>query len=258
MAARAIWKGIVGIGEMRIPVKLYSAVEDQSVHFRLLDRGDKRPVRQSMVNPESKKVVAYGDADRAFLADNGSLVILEKEELEKLVPEKSRDIEVESFLNPGEIDHRWYDRPYFLGPDGDIGAWSALAFALEKAGMEGLARWVMRNKEYVGALRLHEGVPMLITLRHAEEVVPVEALKAPGGAALDEKELDMARQLIGMLETPFDPEAYRDEYRLQVLDLVETKAKGKKFKRAPSREPQRAERDVGRALKESLKAAKKQ
>ena len=258
MVARAIWKGVIRFGDISVPVKLYSAIEDQSVHFRLLDRKDRKPVRQSMVNPETNEVVAFGDADRAFLAENGSLVILEKEELEQLIPEQSRDIEVIAFLADGEIDHRWYDRPYFLGPDGSSEAWSALAHALEKAKLEGLVRWVMRNKEYMGALRLHEGFPILISLRHAEEVVPMEALKAPGGKALDAKELTMARQLIGMLETEFEPQAYRDEYRLQVMDLVESKSKGKKLKKAPSREPQRAERDLSRALKESLKAAKKQ
>jgi DNA end-binding protein Ku len=117
--------------------------------------------------------------------------------------------------------------------------------------MAGLARWTMRNQTYNGVLQLYEGYPMLMSLRHAEEVVPVESLEAPSGRELDERELAMARQLIGMLEGPFEPEQYKDEYRARIMELIETKQKGGTIKKAmPKRKA--ASSDLGDALKASL------
>lgn len=255
MAARAMWKGIIRFGDASVPVKLYSAIEDRNVHFRMLHKKDKQPVRQAMINPETDEVVAYQEAQRAWVSDEGDLVIIDRDELEALQPEKSRDIEVLKFLPNLTIDHRWYDRPYYLGPDGSTSAYFAMAKALEKENAEGLVRWVMRNKEYIGALKLHGRYPMLMSLRHAEEVVPVEALEPPGGKPLDKKELSMARQLIGMLEAEFKPEEYRDEYRERVLELVEEKARGGGVKVVPFRKPKASE-DLSSALEESLKRAR--
>ena len=252
MAARAMWKGVIRFGDAQVPVKLYSAVRDRSVHFRLLHDKDRSPVRQAMVNPETDQVVAYQDTRRAYVTDEGSLVVLDKDELEALEPESSRDIEVIGFLPAGRIDHRWYDRPYYLGPDGHEESYFALIEALKGADKEGLARWVMRKKAYVGALRLHEGYPMLMSLRHAEEVVSVDALEAPRGAELDAKELAMAGQLISMLEASFEPEEYRDEYRERVMELIEAKQHGKSVKVTPIRRRKPSD-DLSKALQASLK-----
>src|SRR5690606_25796381 len=132
----------------------------------------------------------------------------------------------------------------------------ALVEALEKQNREGVARWVMRKKEYVGALRAEDGYLVLITLRHAGEVVPASSLRAPSGRDLDERELRMAKQLIAAMEDDFDIAAYRDEYRDRVLDLVEAKAAGKvvKFPKAPARPKEKSLADV---LERSLAAAGK-
>ncbi|MEX2542411.1 MAG: Ku protein [Trueperaceae bacterium] len=251
MAARAMWKGVIRFGGAAVPVKLYSALEDRSVHFRMLHETDHVPVKQQMINPETDQEVPYADALRGFVTDDGDLVILEPEELESVEPEASRDIDILSFLPPEAIDHRWYLRPYYLGPDGPSEPYFALVTALERAGREGLARWTMRNKEYVGALRLHRGYPMLIALRNEQQVVPVDALEAPAGAKLDDKELGMARQLMEMLEASFEPEEYRDEYRARVLELIETKAKGGEVETRRRRKTPRYE-DLSGALRASL------
>jgi DNA end-binding protein Ku len=256
MAARAMWKGVIRFGEVQVPVKLYSAVQDRSVHFRLLHGKDRSPVKQAMVNPETEEIVPYAETRRALRTDEGSLVVFDKEELEALEPDSGRDIEVIRFMPPQVIDHRWYDRPYYLGPDGSESLYFALAEALGNSGKEGLARWVMRKKSYVGALRLHRGVPMLMSLRHEEQVVPVDALEPPQGKALDAKELDMARQLIGMLEAEFNPEEYHDEYRERVLELIEAKQRGKSVKVTPLRR-RKASDDLSKALEASLKKERK-
>ncbi len=237
MGARAIWKARIRFGEVDVPVKLYSAVQDRTVHFRLLDQKRHEPVKQHMVDPDTGKVVESADIRRAFPTEDGQLVILDEEELAGVTPEPSREIEITRFVPPEEITHQWYDRPYYLGPDEDEEGYFALVQALGKRGVEGVARWVMRNKEYVGALRLEGDNLMIITLRHAGEVVPASALSPPKGRELEEREVAMARQLVEAMEDEFDVAAYRDEYRERVLELVEAKAAGKvvRFPKAPER-----------------------
>lgn len=257
MAARAIWKGVIRFGGVSVPVKLYSAVEDRTIHFRLLHDKDHAPVKQVMVNPETDEVVPYEATRRAYVTAEKDLVVLDDDDLAELAPEASRDIEIVQFLPPQAIDHRWYQRPYYLGPDdGADAAYAALTQALADSGREGLARWVMRKKEYVGALRLEAGYPMLISLRHAEEVVSADELQAPEGPELASKELAMAGQLMDMLEDHFDATAYRDEYRARVAELIETKARGGRSRRkAPARK--KPSEDLTGALEASLKQERK-
>jgi DNA end-binding protein Ku len=257
MPARAMWKGVIRFADVRVPVKLYAAVEDTNVHFRLLHATDHAPVKQALVNPATEEVVPYQETRRAFVTDDKDLVMLRDDELAALEPEPSRDIEILQFLPEQVIDHRWYLRPYYLGPDeGGRDDYFALAEALERTGREGLARWVMRNKAYIGALRLHGGYPMLVTLRSADEIVAVEDLEVPSGRAPDERELAMARQLIDMLAADFEPEAFHDEYQARVRQLIETKARGGRVQALQKRRPRPSE-DLTRALEASLEKARR-
>jgi len=253
MAARAMWKGVLDLDE-GIPVKLYSAVEDRKVHFRLLHEKDHVPLRREMINPVTGEAVAYQEAKRGWETEDGRLVVLAEDELESLEPEPSRTIEVLRFVEPGTLSHLWYDRPYYLGPDGHDEAWSALAEALRRTGREGVVRWVMRKKPYVGALRLHGNVPMLLTLRHAGQVVEASNLDAPSGRELEEREMDMARKLLQMLEGTFDPEEWEDTYQARVRELVEAKATG----RTISLREYKKRRDEGESLEKALEASLQQ
>lgn len=257
MGARAIWKAHICFGGVDVPVKLYSAVQDRTVHFRLLDAKRHEPVKQHMVDPDTGTVVDSADIRRAYETDEGELVILEAEDLEQVTPTPSREIVVTHFVPPEQITHQWYDRPYFLGPDQEDGAYFALAAALRKRGVEGVAQWVMRNKEYVGALRAEGDYLMLITLRHAGEVVPASALPAPTGRALDDREVNMAKQLVKAMEDPFDITAFHDEYRERVLELVQARAAGKvvRFPTAPRKQTETSLADV---LEASLAASGKE
>lgn len=257
MAARAIWKGVLLAGDERVPVKLYSAVESGAgISFRLLHEPDLEPVKQKMVNPVTGDVVEYSDTRRAFETDDGRLVVLDEEDMATLEPEPSRDIELLRFLPVGTIAAGWYDRPYYLGPDGDDEAYAAMIQALEEEGRVAVARWVMRKKWYVGALRVERGSLMMVTLRNAGEVVAVSEMEAPGGRKLAEREITMAEQLVSMLEAPFEPEAFQDEYRDRVLELVEAKASGKTVRIEEYRKPPTDEGSLADALKASLSAAK--
>ena len=256
MGARAIWKGVVHVGTLTVPVKLYSAVQDRSVRFRLLHKTDKQPVKQQLISAESEEPIEYAEVKKAFPIARGRLVLLEKEELEKLEPKDSRDIEITRFVDPKEIDHRWYERAYYLGPDGNEKAYFAAAAALARKKKEGVARWVMRDKSYVGALRAEQGYLMLITLRHAEEIIATEALKPPAGRPLAQREIEMAGQLLEALHDRFDPAMFRDEYRARVMELIEAKAAGRKPKVVKFR-PKPDTDDVTDALAASLAGMKK-
>lgn len=254
MAARAIWKGSLQLGRTELPVKVYSAVEDRGVHFHLLEKKTHARVKQHMVNPGNGKEVRNDEIRKGYEIAPDTFVIVKDEELQKLEPEASTAIELASFLPEGKIGHQYYDRPYFLGPDGDSKTYFALAEALERREREGLARWVMRKKEYVGALRSHEGYLLLITLRHAEEVLTAREIGAPPAKAPDPREVKMAEQLVAVLEDDFHAEDYSDEYRERVMKHIEAKAKGRKPKLEALPKPGREPKSLMDALAASLKA----
>ena len=226
MAGRAIWKGELKIGSAKIPVKLYSAVADRTVRFHLLDDKHLLRVKQHMVDPDSSEEVTNEEVRKGYEIEPGKFVILTDEDLQSLEPKPSRDIDVSEFVPPESINQQWYERPYYLGPDGDVAAYFALAQALENREREGIARWVMRNKPYIGALRSQDGYLVLVTLRNASEVISASELPKPAGRAPSAKELNMAKQLVGMLEGEFNASEFEDEYRKRVMEFIERKAKG--------------------------------
>src|ERR1043166_2747686 len=230
MTARAIWKGELKLNSTKVPVKLYSAVKDQTVRFHILDEKSKTRVRQHMVEPDNGKEVPAEEIQKGFEVEHGPCVILEPEELEKLEPEPSREIEITKFVATKEIPPEYYDRPYYLGPDGDQTAYFALAEALRKKEREGVARWVMRKQPYFGALRAEADHLVLVTLRHTEEVLSAKDLPRPAGRAPEKKELSMAKQLVELLKGEFNPKEFKDEYRERVMEFVEKKARGHKPK----------------------------
>jgi DNA end-binding protein Ku len=255
MAARSIWKGELKIGSTKVPVKLYSAVADKTVRFHILDSGRTR-VKQHMVNPESGEEVSNENIQKGYEIEPGRFVLITDEELESLQPKPSRDIEITEFVPPEAISQQWFERPYYLGPDGDEKAYFALAEALEKRKREGIAHWVMRNKAYVGALRAQDDYLMLVTLRNAEEVISAKDLPKPAGREPSQNEIKMAKQLVAALEGEFNPADYKDEYRDRVMEFIDRKAKGHaprlhavKSKRKPT--------SLDDMLARSLKAVKK-
>ncbi len=256
MAARAIWKGVIRFGSIEAPVKLYSAVEDRSVHFRLLQEGASEPVEQRMVNPVTDEPVPHADARKGFAIDGGSYVMLTDEELESVRPKPSRDITISRFVKPSAVNTAFYLRPYDLGPDGDEQAYFTLQRALAEEGTEGIAHWVMRNTEYTGVLRAEGDYLTLITLRHAGEVIAASDLPKPAGRAPNDKEVKMAEQLIASFDDEFDPGQYKDEYRERVMEFIAAKAQGKRIKLKKPVEKV-SEHSLVDALAASLKQSRK-
>ncbi len=258
MSARAIWKGEISFGGVSVPVRFYSAVEDRKIHFRLLHEPDRTPVEQRMVDPRNGKPVPGEQIRRGVETDTGEIVMLSEEELEGVVPEASREIEITRFMRQGKISYQWYDRPYYLGPDGGNENYMALAWALEKERKEGVARWTMRKKRYVGALNGENGRLKLITLRYAGEVIDAGAIPRPEGREFEPMELQMAGQLVDALTGDFEPAAYRDEYQHRVRELINTKALGNvyRFEKPKRRRPETA--SLADTLEQSLAGIRKQ
>jgi DNA end-binding protein Ku len=259
--ARAIWSGSISFGLLNVPVKLYSAVARRNIALREIRDSDSARIKHRRVAEGTDEEVPYEEIVKAYEVTPGQYVPISKDEMSALAPEKTRAIEVQDFVDLDEIDPIYFDSPYYLGPaEGAERAYSLLAAAMEASGKVAIARFVFRNKEHLAAIRTSGGVLTLTTMRFADEVVPPGELeevlpdKAPKVA---KKEQEMAEQLIESLSTGFDPSAYRDEYREQLLGLIERKAEGKEIVAPESEAPQATKApDLMAALEESIAAVK--
>lgn len=228
--ARAIWKGNVKIDRFHFAAKLYAAVEDRDIHFHLLHDQDHVRVQQRMVNSETNKPVPREKTQKGFEVEPGVYVVIDENDLKGLEPESSRDIEIKQFVPTKAVNHQWYERPYWLGPDGDeVASYFEFVEALTHTGTEAVAVWTMRKRRYAGVIRADQGYLSLITLHHVEEIIPASELDAPSGRPLEKKELELAKQLVKALEAEFEHDKFRDEYRKRVEELIEAKRKGKKI-----------------------------
>jgi DNA end-binding protein Ku len=261
--ARAIWSGSISFGLLNVPVKLYSAVARRGISLREIRESDGARIRHRRVAEGTEEEVPYEKIVKAFEITKDRYVPLSKDELASLDPKKTRAIEVQDFVEIAEIDPIYFDSPYYLGPaDGAEKAYSLLAQAMEESGKVAVARFVFRNKEHLAAIRPGDGVLTLTTMRFADEVVPPSELDdvlPSEKPKVAKRELEMAEQLIDSLTRSFDPSAYRDEYREELLAMIERKAAGEEVMAAPEeeREPTKAP-DLMAALEESIAAVQGQ
>jgi DNA end-binding protein Ku len=257
--ARAIWSGSISFGLLNVPVKLYSAVARRGISLREIRESDGARIRHRRVAEGTDEEVPYEKITKAYEVSKDRYIPLAKSELEALAPEKSRAIEVKDFVDLEEIDPIYFDSPYYLGPaDGAERAYSLLARAMEGSGKVAVARFVFRNKEHLAAIRPTDGVLTLTTMRFADEVVPpaeLEDVLPTETPKVAKREVEMAEQLIESLTRGFDPTAYRDEYREQLLAMIERKAAGEEIVAAPAEEREATKApDLMAALEESIAA----
>jgi len=259
--ARAIWSGTISFGLLNVPVRLFSAVARRNIALREIRESDNSRIKHKRVAEGTDEEVPYENIVKAYELTPGQYVPLSKDEMAALAPEKTRAIDVQDFVDIEEIDPMYFDSPYYLGPaDGAEKAYSLLAAAMESSGKAAISRFVFRNKEHLAAIRASDGVLTLTTMRFHDEVVPPSELddalpdRKPKVA---KREQQMAEQLIDSLSTEFEPDAYKDEYREQLLALIEQKAEGKEIV-APETEAPKATKapDLMAALEESIAAVK--
>jgi DNA end-binding protein Ku len=256
--ARAIWSGAISFGLVNIPVKLFSAVSRKTVRFHQIDSKSGQRIRQQRVGPDGEEV-KYDDIVKGYEISPERYVTIAPEELESLEPQKTRTIDIEAFVDLDQIDPIYYDHPYYLAPDkGAEKAYKLLVDAMDEASKVAIARVVIRSKESLVALRPRDGVLAMETMLFADEVINPDSLDelTVDGSKTSKRELDMAKQLIESLSADFEPEAYRDEYRERVLELIERKAAGETITiEAPEEEPTKVP-DLMAALEASIAASK--
>lgn len=259
---RAIWTGSISFGLLNVPVKLYSAVSSRSISFRELREDDHSRVRHKRVAEEDGEEVPYEKIVKGYEIAPEQYVIMSKGELEEMAPKKTKAIQIEDFVDLDEIDPIYFDRPYYLGPQlGAERAYALLVEAMREQRKVAVARFVMRNKESLAAIRATGDVLTLATMRFADEVVPPEQLEGLLGEETDvepnKKEVEMAKALIDSLANDFDPSAYKDEYRDELIALIERKARGEDVVSVDSETPKPTKApDLMAALEESLAAVK--
>lgn len=257
--ARAIWTGSINFGLVSIPVGLYSATEDHTVHFHQFQRGTADRIRYQRVNERTGKEVVYADIVKGRDVGGGDYVIVEPEELDDIAPGRSRSIDITTFIDSDEIDPVYFQKTYWLAPDGEQYArpYALLLEAMARTNRAGIATFVMRGKEYLTAIRADDGVLALQTLFFADEIRdPPEQLDTlPQHTPARGKELEMATTLIESMSGPWNPQDYRDTYTERVERLIDDKRRGHEVV-AEAQPPAPTEMsDVLAALQRSVSAA---
>jgi len=260
---RSMWMGTLNFGLVSMPVKLYSAVTNKSVHFNQLHGADNARIQQKRVCSADGEEVPYEEIVKGYELAPERYVVIEDAELAALAPEATRTIEIEDFVEIGEIDRIYFDQPYYIVPNrGGARSYKLLLQAMRDTGKVAIARVVLRSRERLVAVHPREDVLMMTTLSYADEINSTSELRELGGeeesAAVGERELDVARRLVQSLAEPFDITRYRDTYREAVLDLIDRKASGEEIvvEPRPTVEALQAP-DLMGALQASLERARK-
>ncbi|MDQ3978438.1 MAG: Ku protein [Actinomycetota bacterium] len=256
---RPIWSGAISFGLVNVPVKLFSATSPKDVRFHQIDAKTNARVKQKRVSAATGEEVPYEDIVKGYELRPDTYVTITPEELETLEPKATKTIDIEDFVDLDQIDPIFFERPYYLVPDkGGAKAYALLRAAMQETNKVGIARVVLRTKQYLAAIRAKDDVLVLETMLFPDEVNPTEDLDLPGEEVdVSGREEKMARQLIDSLTTEFEPDKYHDEYREKVLALIEQKAAGQEIVvEEPTEEPTKVV-DLMAALEASLAAVKK-
>jgi DNA end-binding protein Ku len=258
---RAIWSGAISFGLVNIPIKLYAAVSRKNVSFNQLDSRTGARIKHKKVSAVDGEEVPTEVIVKGYELASGTYVMVNDDELAALDPQASRTIDIEEFVDLADIDPLFYDSAYYVAPDkATVKPYALLTQAMEESGKVGIARFVMRSKQYLCAVRPKDGALVLSTMVYADEVndpKEIGEIAELDDVKVTKKELDMARQLIASLSEDFDVDRFEDTYRNQVLDLIERKAAGETELVAPP-EPMSEDKvvDLMAALEASVKEAK--
>mgnify|MGYP006172934953 FL=1 len=230
--ARPIWTGTLSFGLLNIPVSLMSGERKVDISFRMLDSRDKKPIRFERVNAETGEEVPWKDIVKAFEYDKGSYVVVEKEDIASAAPQTHESVDVEAFVDRDAIGLRFFEKPYILVPGKKAEkGYVLLRDTLERTGKVGVARVVIRTREYLCAVVPEGDALVLLMLRYPQELVDPEEYKLPGGKAADyritAKEREMAETLIGSMSATWKPDDYQDEFRKRLETIIKKRIKAR-------------------------------
>ena len=257
--ARPVWSGTISFGLVAIPVKLYNAVRRQSVSFNQLDERNRARIRYRKVNDETGEEVGDDHIVKGYEISKGRYVVVNPDELEAFMPVATKSVDLEEFVDLADIDPVYFESAYHLAPDGPPKPYVLLARAMEASGKVAIGRFVMRNKQHTAAIRAEGGRLVMSTLAYADEVVDpdvIEELQGLDQVEVNDKEIAMAESLVESLAADFQPEKYHDEYREEVMALIQMKADGEEFEAPAVAADKPKVVDIMAALEASVAAAK--
>ena len=248
--ARPIWTGTLSFGLLNVPVSLMSGERKVDLHFRMLDSRDKKPIRYERVNAETGEEVPWKDIVKAFEYDKGSYVVVGEEDIRSAAPESHETVEVEAFVDAGVVPPQFFEKPYVLVPAKKAEkGYVLLRETLKTTKQVGIARVVIRTREYLAAVMPQDDALLLMLLRYPQELVDPADYKLPEGKPssyrITAKEMDMAKQLIGSMSGKWAPDDYHDEFRARLEAVIKKKMKSKgALAKAEDNEPEAAEDDA--------------
>jgi DNA end-binding protein Ku len=251
---RAIWSGSISFGLVNVPVRMYSAISEHRLHFHFVHEPDESPIGYQKLCKLEDKPVPDDEVVKAFEFEPGEYVFMEDEDFEAARAEGYKTIEISDFVPYEQLDPIYFARTYYLGPEeGGEKVYTLLLRALEDAGLAGISKFVMRDRQYLGALRVRDGAITLEQMYFADEIRPVDEVKPPK-TGVSKQELAMAEQLIDNFAGDFEPEKYKDTYREALCEIIRAKRAGKQVHHAPETE-EGAPPDLLEALRASIEAA---
>jgi DNA end-binding protein Ku len=228
---RAIWKGTLTFGLVTIPVELYGAVRDHRPKFRLLHAKDESPVHYERVCQSEGKPVAWQDLVKGYEYQKGQFVVLTKDDFKTAALEKTKTLDILDFVDPEDIDERYFETPYYLqASKGADRSYALLREAIRESGKVGIAKIILRESQHLAAVEVIGDALVLTMMRFADELASLEDFTFPSGAGIRPAELKMAVQLVENLSATWDPGKYTDEYVENLMRVIRAKLKGKKPK----------------------------
>lgn len=240
--ARAMWKGSVAFGLVNIPIELYSATREHRPKFRMLHAKDESPVHYERVCQTEGKPVAWEDLVKGYEFEKGRFVVLTKDDFKTAAVEKTKTIDILDFVDPKEVDERYFETPYYLQPaKGADRAYALLRDAIAESGKIGIAKIILRDAQHLAAVETIGDAMVLTMMRFADELADLAEFRFPRSQGIRPGELKMAMQLIDSLSAKWEPGKYTDEYRDNLMRVIHAKLKGKKPKLQERETPQQAD-----------------
>src|SRR5205814_1576739 len=238
--ARAIWKGSISFGLVNIPVALYPATRREEFKFRLLRKSDLSPVNYKRVAEKDGKEVPWDQIVKGYEYEKGKYVVLKDDDFERVDLEATQTVDIQDFVNVDEIDPIYFYKPYYLEPQkGGDKAYALLRDALKESKKVGIAKVVIKTRQYLAGVKAEDGVLVLELMHFAEELADSDQLHVPKKIEPAKREINMAKALIDSMSSKWNPEKYRDDYREALMEVIEEKvdAGGKEIEEKPKKAP---------------------
>ncbi|PYJ62176.1 MAG: Ku protein [Verrucomicrobia bacterium] len=238
--ARAIWKGSISFGLVNIPIALYPATRREEFKFRLLRKSDLSPVNYKRVAEKDGKEVPWDQIVKGYEYEKGKYVVLKDEDFQRVDLEATQTVDIQDFVELDEIDPIFFYKPYYLEPQkGGDKAYALLRDALKDSKKVGIAKVVIKTREYLAGVKPEDGALVLELMHFADELADMSKLHIPKKVEVGQREMNMAKSLIGSMSTKWNPEKYRDDYREALMEVIEEKveAGGKEIEEKPRKAP---------------------